>query len=225
MRKLVFSGFLILFLFQILFGQGLTFHGNARNSIYSYDSDESHTRFYQYLNFSVQPSNKIITLNTSLRALTDSREALESEKRFKAYLLNFKLDKLLKNRLELVIGRQFLYPGTVLGGLDGVLAKTVPLKNTSLQLYAGTESPYLRDFKLSKTDERLVYGGMFQIQDIVDSRIQILYLQKSSKEEAFWQISGVNVDTKILPQTSLRLQSHYDLLNERMHRLLFQIRH
>ncbi|MBD3287741.1 hypothetical protein GF337_02960, partial [candidate division KSB1 bacterium] len=77
------------------YGLGLNFHGSARNSVYYFEDIESHTRLYQFLRFSMDsPDLANISLNASMRALTDLDVDLEDDARFKAYNLNIKARKL-----------------------------------------------------------------------------------------------------------------------------------
>ena len=96
------------------YAQNIQFHGNAVNSVYSFEDSTTHTRLFQFLRLSLEaPEYSNISLNASLRALSDLNETLDSEDRLKAYALNLKVKKLF-NHLDLTLGRQFLHPGTVL---------------------------------------------------------------------------------------------------------------
>ena len=226
MKSRLLSVFLFcLFLFSSLSAQGLNFHGSVKNSIYSYESEKNHTNIYQYARFSVATANNNITLNTLVRALTDANNSLDSDERFKAYSLNIRFNKFLWNRLNLTVGRQFLHPGTVLGALDGVNGQLALFKNISLQFYGGTESHFQRSFKIYDAEDSFVTGGLLKLKKFYSTAFQFLYLQKSNKDNTFWQLTGLNVDSKILPSTHIRVQSHYDLQNENMHRLLVSARH
>ena len=203
-----------------LAAQGISFHGSARNSIYAYESDKSHTRFFQYLNFTVVSPCKRLALNSNIRFLTDANQELDNDLRFRAYALNLEAKNLLNNRLNLVFGRQFLHPGTTLGALDGLNARYTVGKKLSLQLYGGVESIYSRAFKVQKLEDATVLGGMLQVKKIYASTAQLFYLRKADSDAAYWQIAGANFDSDLIPWFRLRLQSHYDLEHERMHRLL-----
>jgi len=156
-----------------------------------------------------------------MRFLTDFNTSLESDYRYKMYSFNVSAKNLLKNRMDIVIGRQFLHPGTVLGGLDGVHAKLSLLKNLDLRLYGGVESHFQRSIKIYESDDALVYGGLIHLKNVFSTIIQGLYLQKSDQNGAFWQIGGFNLDNTTLSNLQLKVQSHYDFINSRFHRLLF----
>jgi len=204
-----------------LAAQGISFHGSARNSIYAYESDKSHTRFFQYLNFTAVSPCKHLALNSNIRFLTDANQDLDNDLRFRAFALNLEAKNLLHNRLNLVFGRQFLHPGTTLGALDGLNARYAFSQKLSLQLYGGVESISSRAFKVQKLEDATVLGGMLQAKKIYSSAAQLFYLRKADSDAAYWQIAGANFDSDLIPWFHLRLQSHYDLENERMHRLLF----
>jgi len=155
-----------------LAAQGWTFHGSAKNSIYSYESDKTHTRIYQYARFHLANSQNTLALSSSVRALTDANQSLDSDQRFRMYLFDLRIKDLFQHRLSLSLGRQFLHPGTVLGGLDGVNGDLAIAKNLSLQFYGGVESNFLRSFDLYKTSERLVSGGLLQLDDAAIARLR-----------------------------------------------------
>jgi hypothetical protein len=210
---------------NIKYATGFEFHGSASNSVYSVEDTSSHTRLFQYVRFSLKSQNlSQISLNASLRALTDLDQTLDSEDRFKAYLLNIKARKLF-NRIDLTVGRQFLHPGTILGGLDGAYAKVGLTSKMDIALYSGAESHFQRSFKIYKAEDSFVLGGLFNLSRFYASTLQLLYLQKANEEDTFWQLTGLNLYSALLPKTDLRVQAHYDLQNSRIHRLLVNARY
>lgn len=219
--------FLCLVLGMLIPGKAVSFefHGSASNSVYSLEDTSSHTRLFQYVRFSVETDKYAdISLNTSLRALSDTQESLDAEDRFKAYLLNVKARKLF-NRVDLTIGRQFLHPGTILGGLDGVYSKIYLTSKMDVAVYGGAESHFQRSLKIYKLEDSFVLGGLFNLKRFYSSNLQLLYLQKANDEDTFWQIAGLNLATALLPKTDVRFQAHYDLQNSRLHRMLFDARY
>jgi hypothetical protein len=218
--------FPVVFLLFIQSGltQGILFHGTLRNSIYSYESTETHTRYYQYLHFNVvSPCRKII-LDGSVRALTDANVTLPNDDRFKAYALNVTLKDIFWQRVDVTAGRQFLHPGTVLGGLDGVNGTWRIVKNLSLQFYGGYESQYERSFKAPE-DDAMAFGGLLQLAKKYASTWQVFYLQKSRNNKTACQIAGININSAILPRTVIQFQTHYDFQNTRIHRMYVSARH
>ncbi|NOY58833.1 MAG: hypothetical protein GXO75_07850 [Calditrichaeota bacterium] len=209
---------------QSLVAGGLKFHGSAKNSIYSFESNEMHTKIYQYARFNVATANNRINLNASMRALTDANQSLKSDQRFKMYSLRLQFKNLLKNRLNFSLGRQFLHPGTVLGALDGVNGNLSISKHFSLQFYSGVESNFQKSFKVYEMKDSFVNGGVFQIGRMFSSKVQFLYLRKENENNVFWHLTGANFYSSLLPKTRLRVQAHYDLENQRMHRLLISVR-
>jgi len=217
--NMTFTLCLLIFLINPLFAQNISFHGLAKNSVYQFEQEETHTRVYQYLRFNVISANRNIVLNSSVRVLTESNSDLTNNDRFKAYSFNLRFKQLLKNKLDLTFGRQFLHPGTVMGALDGINA-VYALNKMKIQLYTGTESHYTRGIELNSLDDRFVIGGLFQYNIIKSTNAQLLYLRKSNKDATLWEITGLNFTSKYFDKTLLRMQAHYDAQNARMHRLL-----
>jgi len=226
MNKKIPISVLSLFIFLSLAGwvQAVDFHGRISNSVYSFETDETHTRMYQFANFSLQhPDFGKASLNASLRALTDFNHSLDSDQRFKAYNLNLKFNKLF-NRVDMTLGRQFLHPGTVLGSLDGLYAKFYITKKMNFSAYGGVESNFQRSFEIYKFEDSFTAGGLFELNRTFGTNFQLLYLQKANEDDLYWQLAGLNIYNSLLPQTTLNLQAHYDILNERFHRLYFLAR-
>jgi hypothetical protein len=209
---------------SLLFALGLDFHGSLKNSVYSYESEKTHTRIYQYGRLHLATPQNRVTLSGSFRALTDANESLDSDERLKAYSLKIKFANLLSHRVDVSIGRQFLYPGTALGAIDGIHADVRVLSKLSLQLFGGSESSFDRAFKTYEIKDSFVAGGLMQVKNFYATGLQMLYLQKSNQSETYWQLAGVNLDNNSIRHTSFSLQSHYDLQNKRMHRLLVSAR-
>jgi len=216
--------FLSLFVAASAFAGGIQFHGSVRNSIYSYESDQTHTRIYQYGRFNAASPSGRISLQASMRALTDAQETLENQERFKLYSLRLNGKGLLNKKLDFSIGRLFLHPGTVLGGLDGFTADYDLSSHFNIQLYGGVESHFPRSWNVYKTDDSRTFGGVLNISRFFSSRMQLLYLQKSNTEAAFWRIAGMNFDSALLPKTTIKAQAHYDMEQARFHRMLVSAR-
>ncbi len=200
------------------------FNGSVRNSIYSYESDETHTRVYQYVRLSVLSPCKKFTVQTSLRALTDMQETMDSEDRFKLYSLRFNGEGLLNDKLDFSIGRLFLHPGATLGALDGAKVSYGFADHFSLLVYGGVESHFKRSFNMYETADSQVMGGLFSIKNYFSSKLQLLYMRKANENATFWHLAGLNFDTALLPKTTVRVQSHYDIEQSRLHRVLLSAR-
>ncbi len=221
MKKII--PILVLLSSMCLQAQGLVFHGKVRNSVYSYESDEQHNRAYQYLRFSLATADKKFRINSSVRALTDFNETIDSDLRFKAYALNLEANDLL-GRVDLKLGRQFLHPGTVLGALDGLSGSVKINKMFSVEGYAGTESHFDRIFKVYELDDSFVAGGLFNVKNLYSTNLQLLYLHKSNVDTTLFQLTGLNVTNYTFDKTHFNVQAHYDMQNERMHRLMASVR-
>jgi len=218
----------ILYLFVFLFpcllaAQGLRFHGTVRNSVYALEEQQAVNRFYQYARLNLTSSNRHFAVHSSLRAHQSSVGNLANADRFKLYSFHVDGRDLLNRKLDFSIGRMFLHPGTTLGGLDGAQVNYDFSKHYSVLLYAGAESNNLRSFDIG-ANEHMVSGGTVEIKNYMKSKVQFLYLRKADDREVFWNITGLNVSTAPLANTMLKVQAHYDLENERMHRSLVSLR-
>ncbi len=222
MKKLTYL-YLLLFLITSLpglYAQGWQFHGKLSNSIYAYEeSNANQLKIYDYVRASVKNRNwSNLELNTSFRNLANSNDPLNEK--FQFYTLNLKMQNLLWNHLDFQLGRQFLHPGTLLGGLDGLQATVKFNKNISLGLYGGVEAHFLRKAEIYDFKDSRVVGALFQWNQLVKTNLQLFALHKANEKETLWQLTGINIDNSLIPNTLLRVQAHYDLKNSRLHRLL-----
>jgi len=224
MKRLFLIGSLVLFLCGALWAGDIAFHGSAKNSIYSYERDETHTRAYQLVNLNMAALDNHLTLNTSLRALTDFNESMDSDDRFRMYSLRLGWKGLGNDRLNLVIGRQFLHPGTVLGSLDGLNGQFRISPKISVQFYSGVEGHFSKSFKLYKTEDSIVNGGLIQFKKMYQSTFQLLYLNKSNDSGTFWHLTGLNFDTYLVPRSLIKVQAHYNIEQEKFHRVKYYMR-
>jgi len=213
-------------LVQLSFAQNITSRGRVGNSIYVYedqDGGESSTitRFYQTVRFNGGlKSMAHVKLNIAGRVLSQfGGSDLSDELRYNAYRVSISANHLLNNKLDFELGRQFLHPGLILGGLDGLNMVYRPSRKMGIQLYGGVESHLLKAVKIYNADDALVYGGTFRYNNFFHTNAQLVYLQKQSSNEAIWQIVGLNLANYSVQNLSLILQAHYDLVNSRMHRL------
>ncbi len=223
MKRAFFLSIMLMLLASAAFAR-VEFHGSVRNSIYAYETDETHTRLYQYVRLNAISPCKKFTAHTSMRALSDLNETLDSQDRFKLYTLRLDAKGLLNTSLDFSIGRLFLHPGTTLGAVDGATVKYSFAKHCAVTAYGGIESHFKRSFNVYETTDSRVFGGLFTVQKYFKSRLQWLYVRKANESATFWHLSGFNFDTAIVPKTLLRVQSHYDIEQSRMHRLLVSAR-
>jgi hypothetical protein len=206
------------------------FFGSAGNTIYAYEDTGTHIKLYQTAAFTLEkPGKNHLSLNTMLGGLTDLNKdfnnVIDDDDQLKIYDLNLTGKNLLNNHLYLRMGRQFLHPGTVLGGLDGLYVKGKFLKKLSLAAYGGLESHFQNNASLQDADKGAAAGGWLRLRDLFATNIQLFYLQKFNMEEIFWQIIGANIRNNLLPRTETDIQCHYDLLNARFHRIAVGTRH
>ncbi|RLD11365.1 hypothetical protein DRI50_10125 [candidate division KSB1 bacterium] len=234
-KRNVFVLCLVLLWSGVLFSQTVKTNGYVRNSVYSYATQKgngstetkTHTRLYQTLNVNAalgQLPN--IQLHFAGRALTDLAQTdLEDIKRFKAYRLSVSGKGLFHNFLDFELGRQFLYPGVLLGSLDGLNLILKPWKYLNWQIYGGVESHLLRAFKIYEPDEATVFGSRIKLNHLLNTNWHLIYLQKMYHSKTQWQIVGLNLANYSLPNLTVLLQSHYDLVNSRLHRLYLSARY
>ncbi|MBN2088729.1 hypothetical protein JW964_03910 [candidate division KSB1 bacterium] len=222
MKKLTYLCLLLFLITSLsgLYAQGWQFHGKISNSLYAYEeANENQLKIYDYVRASLKNRNwGNLELNTSFRNLANSDDLLNEK--FQFYTLNVKMQNLLGNHLDFQLGRQFLHPGTLLGGLDGLHATVKFNKNISLGLYGGVEAHFLRKAEIYDFKDSRVAGALFQWNQLAKTNLQLFALNKANEDETLWQLTGINVDNSLIPNTLLRVQAHYDLKNSRLHRLL-----
>lgn len=227
MKKLT---YLHVFLFliaslSVLNAQNWQFHGKLSNSLYAYEeANENQLKIYDYVRASLKNKNwGNLELNTSFRTLSNTDDPLDEKSQF--YTLNLKMQNLLGNHIDFQVGRQFLHPGTVLGGLDGLNATVRFNKNISLGLFGGVEAHFLRKAEIYNFKDSRIAGALFQWNQLAKTNLQLFALHKANEKETRWQLAGINLDNSFLSNTLFRIQAHYDLKNSRLHRLLGYVRY
>ncbi len=234
-KRSVFIFLTVLFWSALLFSQAVRTNGYIRNSVYTFAAQketastatEMHTRLYQTLNLNAAPTAfPGLQFHFAGRALTDLAQTdLSDIKRFKAYRLSLSGRGLFHNFLDFEIGRQFLYPGVILGSLDGLNITLKPRKYVQWQIYGGVESHLLRAFKIYQPSEATVFGSRIKWDHLFNTNWHLIYLQKMFHAQTQWQIVGLNVANYSIPRLTLLLQSHYDLVNNRLHRFYLSARY
>ena len=221
---------ILLILGQYLAAQSVETRGRISNSVYMYEDQKQVdgvtsatkvTRLYQTLRYQAKFKNLAnLKINLAGRALTELGDSdLTDEQRFKAYQLSVSANHLFSNRLDFEIGRQFFHPGLVLGSLDGANVVVRPIKNLEWQVYGGVETHLLNALKVYEADEATVYGSKITYHNMFQTNIQAVYLQKLRAGASQWQIAGLNLLNCSLNNLTILMQGHYDLVNERFHRL------
>ncbi|NOX90573.1 MAG: hypothetical protein GXO77_16330 [Calditrichaeota bacterium] len=236
MKKLIVFGiWAILFPVCTLVAQINLINGFVRNSVYVYSAQkepastdaEMHTRLYQSLRLDVgAPGFNTFRFHFAGRTLTDLNDSeLRDIKRFKAYRLSISGHRLFNNLLDFELGRQFLYPGVILGSLDGLNLLLRPFSWTEWQLYGGIESHLFRAAKVYNPDEATVFGARIKFKNLLNTNWHLIYLQKNYHGKAQWRLAGVNLSNYSVRNLTVLLQSHYDLLNRRLHRFYLSARY
>jgi hypothetical protein len=224
-RKYLFPGLLLILCSQWLPAQTIETRGRYTYSMYAWEREESSypLSIYQFLRFSAVARDwNDLSLNVSLRLLTAGQQEHDP---FRAYNLSLSARNLFNNLLDFEIGRQFLHTGIPFGSLDGIHLTLKPLKKFSWQLFGGVESNLFREFKVYEFDEATVYGSTLTYRQFYSTDLQLAYLQKLHNSENQWQIAGLNLNNYSLKKIQLLLQTHFDLLNSRLHRLYASFRY
>jgi len=204
-----------------MMAQSVETRGRLSNSTYVYeDRDTTHVRLYQYIRFqAVARELSNLSLNVDARILSDLEETLPDERRFNAFRLSLSATDLFNNLLDFEIGRQFLHPGVTFGSLDGANLTFKFGTHLRWQVYGGVESNLFKGFKMYKTDEAAVYGSTLKLRNLVNSNFELAYLQKQTKDDIQWQIAGLNVTNRSISVVHFAGQFHYDMVNNRFHRI------
>jgi hypothetical protein len=206
---------------HLSYGQKLKTQGRFTHSVYSYEDTRSHTRLYQTLLMETRyqsPYN--IKLNLALRAMTDLNQSIDRKQRFNAYRLSVSGNGLFNKLLDFEIGRQFIHPGLPLGSVDGLNLNSHLGNNLEWQIFGGIEPNYLNDFSINTENNYRVYGSTI-FYKMEKRTVRFAYLNKSRKNIVQWQLGGVNIIDNSIHDIRLSLETHYDFVNERMHRIYF----
>ena len=203
------------------FGQNIDTRGRSSNSVYAFqNNDTTHVRLYQYLRFTGTAKEwNYLSLNVAARVLTDTELDLPDESRFRAYRLSLSGRNLFNNLLDFEIGRQFFHPGVTMGSLDGLNLNFKFSKQLNWQLFGGVESHLFKAMKVYNPDQATVYGTNIKYRNLYGTDMQVAFLEKRTKNETQWRILGLNLSNYALTNFNFQSQFHYDMVNNRMHRV------
>ena len=213
---------IFIFIFNVsAFGQNINTRGRISNSVYAFQkNDTTHVRLYQYLRFSATAKEwNYLSLNVAARVLTDTELDLPDESRFRAYRLSLSGRNLFNNLLDFEIGRQFFHPGVTMGSLDGLNLNFKFSKQLNWQLFGGVESHLFKAMKVYNPDQATVYGTNIKYRNLYGTDMQVAFLEKKTKVETQWRILALNLSNYALKNFNFQSQIHYDMVNNRMHRV------
>ncbi len=216
-----------LFLFTVLnvstvlaAGDGISFNGSFRQTLYAYQSDRRHTRLMQFLNFNAAPASTL-SVSGNLRAISDLSSPNSVGQRLQLYALHVDYHA-FGNRLETGAGRLFLHAGTTLGSLDGVQMRLETSRRTRWMLYGGVQSPFDRRFEFD-AGGGTVFGSTFDAT-LRKSSWQLFFLQRLRDGAVVRRETGVNASLQAPMNTAVKLQSRYNLEDQRLQHFLVSAR-
>ncbi len=184
------------------------FNGVLQSSLYTFETPENAQRgdFYQGLRLRIlSETNSKTFLNTYLRVAKIGSAAWE-ERIYHLYV-NWQTPH---NRLQVRLGRQFLYRGVINGTLDGILLSANPTPRLRLKVFGGLEAPYRRGFETVGRDST-AWGGYLSYRFSTRAKIDLSYFHRRRNGISVWHLLGAGLSGKLTPDFYYQLQIDHNL--------------
>lgn len=163
--------------------------GQLYSQMYAWENASANQQwdYYQGVRFRVQPSKQAnLSLKTHFQVAHRGDPAEWDERVYNAYA-----DWYTNNRkVEVRLGRQFVYSGVINGSVDAVMVRARPTSKWDLRFVGGSAVPYQRPLKIQKWDDGGVLGGYAAYQIADHAKIDLSFVSRSRQDQVVWRQLG-----------------------------------
>ena len=198
--------------------------GSSVTSFLGYKTESAHTNFFQQVTLGYRPkAAKNISVHVNLMGLTDlGPEKVKTP--FQVYGAYVDWNRLLKNHVDLSLGRKFYFNGVGVGYLDGAFLSIRPAKKVSVAIFGGVEVPYDRSAKIYRLQDGYIFGGKIEAKRILGTRLGVSFYQKVRSNSAYWQLVGMNVSRAFGRSIFWNTRVSFNLLESTLQKALVNLR-
>lgn len=220
----IYQALFLLLIFSLPLFPQINYSGSLRSSFYAFEtltdtSEIQQLDFYQALQLRVTPRNY-----SNLHVSTYLRVAKMGDEDWEERVYNLYADwKANNNRLNLRLGRQFMYQGVINGTLDGIQISGRPTQDLTLKFFGGLSAPPNRDFELLEWDEGNVLGlyGAYRLP--YQAKLDVSYYQRNRNDETVWQLVGLGLSGKFRKDFYYQAQFDHNLLTEEFQGMRYRL--
>ncbi len=171
----------------LMFGQ-THIRGGIRSSLYMTGMAQGTNGFYQALSFnatSIGGSN--FSFHTHLNIFKENAATDWATKAYSGYL------QYQTGKIDVRLGRQFLYKGVVTGSYDALVLSTDYFNSFQIKLYTGLIVPINRDAKLLKWDDGHFYGAFISYKVNKGLRSNLSFVSRERGGKSYWRQLGISL--------------------------------
>ena len=199
----------------------LQFDGRMHSYFYSYESATGDQRgdFYQGLRFRTWLKEAPQLQLRSYMRVARRGDPVDWEARWYHGFLSWKPD----SRVDLRVGRQFLYDGVINGTSDAFSVSTSPTKAIRVRLVAGLETPRDRAFEFLSKDDGYMLGAYASGRMARQAKLAVSYFQRNRSDATIWEVAGAALKGELVDGLTYLAQFDYNLQAEEYQRMRYRL--
>ncbi|NNE45380.1 MAG: hypothetical protein HKN37_01840 [Rhodothermales bacterium] len=197
------------------------FTGTTQSYLYSYETADGDQRgdFYQGLRFRAWLHDAPQLQLRSYMRVARRGDPGEWEARWYNGSLRWKPD----SRVDLRLGRQFLYDGVINASSDAFSVAATPTRDIRVRFVAGLETPRDRAFEFLSPDDGYVLGGFASGRFARQAKLDVSYFQRNRSDNLVWQVAGASLTGQLLDGLTYLAQLDYNLQDEDYQRMRYRL--
>ncbi|MDX1741160.1 MAG: hypothetical protein R3178_07695, partial [Rhodothermales bacterium] len=195
----------------------IQFDGRMHSYFYSYEATTGDQRgdFYQGLRFRTWLKEAPQLQLRSYLRVARRGDPVDWEARWYHGFLNWKPDR----RVDLRLGRQFLYDGVINGTSDAFSVSASPIREVRVRLVAGLETPRDRAFEFLSKDDGYMLGAYASGRMARQAKLSVSYFQRNRLEAKVWEVAGAALTGELVDGLTYLAQFDYNMQDEEYQRM------
>ncbi|NNE33636.1 MAG: hypothetical protein HKN13_00255, partial [Rhodothermales bacterium] len=197
------------------------FSGTTQSYLYSYETADGDQRgdFYQGLRFRTWLREAPQLQLRSYMRVARRGDPGDWEARLYNGFLRWKPD----SRVDLRLGRQFLYDGVINASSDALSIAATPTNDIRVRLVAGLETPGDRAFEFLSPDDGYILGAYASGRFAREAKLDVSYFQRTRSDELVWQLAGAMLTGQVIEGLTYLAQLDYNLQDEDYQRMRYRL--
>jgi hypothetical protein len=199
----------------------IQFDGRMNSYFYSYEAPTGDQRgdFYQGLRFRTWLKEvPQLQLRSYLRVARRG-DPVDWEARWYHGFLSWKPD----SRVDVRLGRQFLYDGVINGTSDALSVSAAPIPEIQLRLVGGLETPADRGFDILAKDDGYMLGAYASGRLSKEAKVSVSYFQRNRSDATVWEVVGTALTGEVVEGLTYLAQLDYNLQDEEYQRMRYRL--
>ena len=195
------------------------YSGSLQSSLYAFDTpDVEQANFYQGLQLRLSHEKLQNAYLSGYGRMAWKGKDKPDDRLYNLYA-NWQASS---KKVQLRLGRQFVYAGVINGTVDGILAQVRPTADMTIKLLAGLEAPITRELSPVGSDSSAV-GGYIDYRLPFDAKIALSYYQRQRDEETVWQLVGFGLNGTYRDNLYYHAQIDQNLKSEELQGMRYRL--